>query len=160
MIGKRLKNFLDHEKVHYEILPHPERFTAQEIAAAEHTRGKEVAKVVMVKAEGKDIMAVVPATAKVDLFKLSKILGTEKIEVEQEKDFGNLFPDCEPGAMPPFGSLYNLPCYVDGTLLKEREIVFNGGNHQESVKISTKDFEKIAHAKIEDIAVAVGSGRW
>ena len=82
------------------------------------------------------------------------------MRVEDEKEFKDLFPGCETGAMPPLGELYHLPCYVDKTLLESKDVVFNGGNHTESIKIATTDYEKIAHAAVGDFAVAMGGRSW
>jgi Ala-tRNA(Pro) deacylase len=117
-IPQRLIKYLNDKKIVYEILHHPEAFTAQTIAAAEHIKGRHHAKVVMVKAENEHLMMVLPANSRVDLEKLEKVVG-KSVAVESEPEFETLFPDCAPGAMPPFGNLYGLPTYVDRPLSKE-----------------------------------------
>jgi Ala-tRNA(Pro) deacylase len=150
MLNQRLRQFLGTKGVKYDVIPHPPRFTSQEIAAVEHVPGDRMAKVVMVEADGKSVMLVLPATRTVDLLKLGDLLGASVVRVEEEKEFAPFFPDCEPGAMPPFGQLYGLPCYVDESLLARDEIFFNGGTHGDSVKIDTRDFVRIAGAKTGD----------
>ncbi len=153
-IPKKLESFLKRKKVYFQIVVHPAKVTSQEIAQAEHEAGRNVAKVVMVKAKGKHVMVVLPASHSLDLMKLSSALGTQDIAVEEEGEFKKLFPDCEAGAMPPFGRLVNLPTYIDASLKNADEIFFNGGSHTESVKISTADYLRAAEGKIGDYAVA------
>ena len=152
-IPKKLNEFLKVSKVKYQTITHPEAFTAQETAAVEHITGKEVAKVLMVKADGKDVMIVLPANRKVDMEKLKKILSAKDVRLTGEKEFQTLFPDSQVGAMPPFGNLYNLPCYLDKTLAAFPEIVFNAGSHRESIKMSYKDYEKLAQPKIAEFSI-------
>ena len=107
-ILKKLRDYFEKNQVAYEVGFHPEVFTAQEIAAAQHVSGKEMAKVVMVKADGKMLMLVLPASYQIDMKKLKKVLKYKKVSMAKEKQFEEIFPDCEVGAMPPFGNLYNL----------------------------------------------------
>lgn len=149
----KLKKFLRQQKVLYEVIVHPEKYTSSETAEAEDVPGKEVAKVVMLRSRNKDVMAVLPASCTIDFLKMSTLLGTQDVRLEQETEFAKLFPDCEAGAMPPFGKLYQLPCYIDKELLDAEHIVFNGGNHKESVRIWAKDFFRVVKGKIADFAV-------
>src|SRR5271155_1203901 len=114
-VPARLIEFLNQNKVRYEVLHHPEAFTAQELAAIEHVKGRSHAKVVMVKAEREVLMAVLPADLRIDLEKLDKVVG-HKTALATEADFGALFPDCAVGTMPPFGGLYGVAGYVDVSL--------------------------------------------
>ena len=150
----KLEKFLKKHKVDYTVQGHPETFTSVETAQAEHIPGKKIAKVVMIKADDRDVMVVVPSTRTVDLFKLSAVLDTYNIRIEEEKDFQTLFPDCELGAMPAFGKLYGIPCYVDNSLREEDEICFNAGNHLETIKIATEDFLRVAKAVLGDFSVS------
>jgi len=109
-IPEKLMRYLNDKNVTYEILRHPEAFTAQTIAAAEHIKGRHHAKVVMVTSGGEHLMTVLPADRKVDVEKLEKITG-KPVAVESERNFKGLFPDCSPGTMPPFGELYGVPTY-------------------------------------------------
>ncbi len=152
-LSTKLTKFLKRHKVYYQIQFHPETFTSSETAQAEHISGKKLAKVVMVKVDKKDVMVVVPSNRTVDLLKLSTALGTNNVRIEEEKEFKDLFPDCEPGAMPPFAKLYGLPCYVDKSLCGENEISFNAGNHLETLKIYTLDFLRVSKAIAGDFSV-------
>lgn len=152
-IPTKLAKFLKRHKVYYQIQVHPETFTGSETAQAEHISGKKLAKVVMVKAEEKDLMVVVPSNRTVDLFKLTVAFGTNNVRIEEEKEFKDLFPDCETGAMPPIGKIYGLPCYVDQSLCEEDEIYFNAGNHWETIKVYTQDFFRVSKAVIGDFSV-------
>ena len=152
-IPKKLQKFLKKHKVSYEVLVHPEAYTSCEITEAEHVSGKEVAKVVMAKGEGEDAMFVVPSHHTLDLLKLKTALGTENIRIEEEREFQELFPDCEVGAMPPLGKLYHLPCFVDQSLKEGDSVTFNAGTHRESIQISTEDFLRIVKAQVGDFSV-------
>jgi Ala-tRNA(Pro) deacylase len=156
-IPTRLIKFLNESKVSYEILHHPEAFTAQTIAQAEHVKGRHHAKVVMVKSGSEHLMTVLPADHRIDLEKLEQV--TAKILLENEEDFKSLFPDCAPGTMPPFGKLYGLPTYVDKSLSQQDYIVFEAGTHTDAIKLSYRDYERIAEATVEDFAFKVQSSK-
>ena len=141
--AKQLKEFLDAEKVKYVVIQHSPAFTAQEIAASAHVSGKELAKTVMVRIDGKMAMAVVPASFKVDLDRLGEVAGAERVELAGESEFESMFPGCELGAMPPFGSLYDMEVYVSERLAEDEEIAFNAGSHTELVRLSYADFERL-----------------
>ena len=140
---RRLKEFLDENKVKYVSISHSPAYTAQEIAASAHIPGKEVAKTVMVKLDGKMAMAVLPASYQVDLQRLKQVAGAEHIELATEDEFKDLFPGCEPGAMPPFGNLYDMQVYVSESLAEDEEIAFNAGSHTELLRMSYADFESL-----------------
>lgn len=141
---KKLKDFLDREHVRYVTIIHSRAYTAQEIAASAHIPGKELAKTVMVKLDGKMAMAVLPASYRVDFELLKKATGAKTVELATEKEFKNMFPDCEVGAMPPFGNLYDLPVFVAESLREDEEIAFNAGSHTELMKLSFADFERLS----------------
>lgn len=145
---KRLKDYLEKNQVSFEVGYHQRVYTAQEIAAAEHVRGKELAKVVMVKADGKMVMLVLPASFRVDMEKLKGILKSKKVEKAKEEEFQDLFADCEVGAMPPFGNLYDLDVWVDQVLTEDKEIVFNAGSHVETLKIKYSDYARLVNPKV------------
>jgi Ala-tRNA(Pro) deacylase len=152
-LSMKLTDFLEKEKVPYEILIHPRHTTAVGTAVAEHVKPGQVAKVVMAKARGKDVMLVLPGTCEVDLFKLETALKTHDLRIEEEYEFQGLFSDCEAGAMPPFGWLYDVPCYVDLGIAACTYIIFNGGSHRESIKIRSEDYLRVAKAMVADFAV-------
>jgi len=155
-IPKKLISYLNEKKVPYEILHHPEAFTAQTIAAAEHVKGRHHAKVVMVKSGGEHLMTVLPADSRLDLENLEKLTG-KPAAIESEAEFKDLFPDCAPGAMPPFGDLYGVPTYVDKSLTKEDYIVFEAGTHTDAIKLSYGDYERTAKPHIQEFAVKLHS---
>jgi Ala-tRNA(Pro) deacylase len=154
-ISMKLKNFLDANRVSYKVAAHHEVYTAQEIAASMHIPGKELAKVVMVKAGEKFIMMVLPASWRIEMAKLRSVLGIRDIRLATEEEFKRLFPDCEPGAMPPFGNLYGLEVYEDKALTDDEEIVFQGGNHIESIRMRRKDFERLVKPRVADFGVHI-----
>ena len=149
----RLTKFLKKHKVYYQVCVHPQTFTCCETAEVERISGKKMAKVVMVKVDEKDAMVVLPSNRVVDLFKLSTALGTQDVRVEEEKEFKDLFPDCETGAMPPLGKIYGVPCYADQSLREENELCFNAGNHFETIEIATVDFLRVSKAVWGDFSV-------
>lgn len=151
-IPKQLIDCLNENKVRYEILHHPEAVTAQRIAQAEHVKGRNHAKVVMVKSGGRHLMTVLPADHQIDLEKVGKAIG-KTASLDREEEFKSLFPDCATGAMPPFGNLYGLPTYVDNRLAQEDYIVFEAGTHTDAIKMSYRDYEKIVKPQVEDVAI-------
>jgi len=140
---KKLKEYLDQNGVKYEMLKHPRAFTAQQVASSAHIKGKELAKTVIVKVNGKLSMAVLPSSYNVDLKLLKKVTGAKSIELASENDFKDMFPECEVGAMPPFGNLYGLDVYVAPSLAEDEHIAFNAGTHTELIQLSYSDFERL-----------------
>ena len=150
---QKLKEFLDSHNVKYVTISHSRAFTAQETATSAHIPGKELAKTVMVKMNGKMAMAVLPASSKVAFDILKKATGAATIEIANEKEFKDLFPDCEIGAMPPFGNLYGMDVFVAKSLTEDEEIAFNAGSHRELVKMAYKDFERLVKPKVITFSV-------
>jgi len=153
-IPKQLIDCLKENKVDYEILHHPEAVTAQRIAQAEHVKGRHHAKIVMVKSGEQHLMTVLPADHQIDLKKLKNAVG-KAVSLDSEQEFKPLFPDCAVGAMPPFGNLYGVPTYVDKSLSQEEYIVFEAGTHTDAIKLSYRDYEKIAKPRVEDFAIKI-----
>jgi Ala-tRNA(Pro) deacylase len=145
---QKLKELLDRQGVHYETIVHMPAYTAQGIAAMTHISGKELAKTVMVKLDGALAMAVLPASHRIDLRLLQAAAGAAKAVLAGEEEFKDAFPGCETGAMPPFGSLYSLPVFVDETVTHDREIVFNAGSHTELVRLGYEDFARVEKPKV------------
>lgn len=154
MPAKKLADYLNSRKIPYEMISHTEAFTAQEIAAAAHIPGKELAKTVIVKVDGKMAMAVLPASYKVNLDLFRKESGVRTVELAKEEEFSGLFPGCEAGAMPPFGNLYDIPVYVAEKLAEDEYIVFNAGSHTELIRLSFRDYENLVNPRIVRIAVS------
>ena len=148
----KLREYLDKQQVPYEVLSHRQAFTAQEVAQAQHVPGRELAKVVMVRSGGAFVMLVVPAPYRVDLERAKSAVGKSDLVLATEDEFTGLFPQCEAGAMPPFGNLYDLPVYVDRTLTRDEEIVFNAGTHTQTVKMKYADFARLVQPKVVAVA--------
>ncbi len=151
-IPKRLIDCLNDSKVQYEILHHPEAVTAQRIAQAEHVKGRHHAKIVMIKSGDQHLMMVLPADHQIDLEKVQKAIG-KPVSLDKEQEFKSIFPDCAIGAMPPFGSLYGVPTYVDKNLAEQDYIVFEAGTHTDAIKMSYRDYEKIVKPEVADLAI-------
>lgn len=145
---KKLKDFLKSHKVKYVTIKHSTAYTTQEIAASAHIPGKEMAKTVIIKVDGKMAMAVLPASNKIDFALLKKSIGVKDIQLASEQEFEFTFPQCNVGAMPPFGNLYDMEVYVAESLTEEEEIAFNAGSHSELIKVAYKDFERLVNPKI------------
>jgi Ala-tRNA(Pro) deacylase len=150
-IPARLANFLEQHRVPYEVLHHPVAYTAQELSAVEHVSGKRHAKVVLIDAEGERVMVVLPSDQRVDLPRLEDLVG-KRVELAAEDEFTSLFPDCERGAMPPFGRLYNMAMYVDRSLVANGDIVFEAGTHTDAIRMRYADFERLAKPMVGDFA--------
>jgi len=151
---QKLKEFLDSNNVRYVQISHSPAFTAQEIAASAHVPGKDLAKTVMIKIDGKMAMAVLPASHHVDFNALKGAAAAGKVELAGERDFKDLFSPCETGTMPPFGNLYGLDVFVARPLPDDEEIAFNAGSHTELVRLRYEDFERLVKPKVADFAVA------
>ncbi len=149
---KRLEDYLDSNTVNYRKLYHSPTFTAQETAASAHVSGKELAKTVVVKTDEGYALVVLPACFKINLKNLKSAMSRNRVEIAEEKEFENMFPDCEVGAMPPFGNLYSLPVYVANALSDDEEIVFNAGTHTDMIRMSYRDFEKLVKPVIADFS--------
>lgn len=145
---KKLKDFLDSHSIKYVTISHSQAYTAQEIASSAHIPGKELAKTVMIKIDGKMAMAVLPASYKVDFDLLKKTIGASKVELASEKEFQDIFPECDVGAMPPFGNLYGMEVFAAESLSEDEEITFNAGSHTELIRLAYKDFERLVKPKV------------
>src|SRR5438094_8924825 len=140
---KKLKEFLDQEKIKCISIMHSTAYTAQEVAASAHVTGKELAKTVIVELDGKMAMAVLPANRKIVLQDLREVTGSEEVKFASEEEFKEKFPDCETGAMPPFGNLYGMEVYAAECLSENETIAFNAGSHTEVIKLAYEDFERL-----------------
>lgn len=149
---ERLRKYLEEQHVQYVTMSHSPAFTAQEIAASAHVPGKELAKTVMVKLDGRMAMVVLAAPDKVSAHRLKEVSGASEVELASEKEFADVFPRCEVGAMPPFGNLWDLPVFADLRLREDEHICFNAGTHTELVKLSFADFERLVKPTIADLS--------
>ena len=153
MPSKKLKDFLDKNEVPYVSITHSKAFTAQQIAASAHIPGRKMVKTVMVVVNGMMAMAVLPASYFVDFSSLREITGEGNVRLASETEFKDMFPDCEVGAMPPFGNLYNLAVYVAKVVQEEDEIAFSAGTHTEIIQMSYRDFERLVHPLVLKFAI-------
>jgi Ala-tRNA(Pro) deacylase len=147
-ILRRLKVLLDEAKVSYEVYNHPLAYTAQEIAAQQHFSGKEMAKVVVLEVDARLVMGVIPGSQRINLNTAKASLGAKAVRLATEAEFISRFPECEIGAMPPFGNLFGLPVVVDPALEKDEHIYFNAGNHVQTVRLKYSDFAQLVKPQI------------
>lgn len=148
----RLKEFLDSHKIKYIIISHSIAYTANGIAALTHIPGKELAKTVIVKIDNVLAMAVVSASQHVDLALLKAATGAKNVELATEYEFQDKFPDCETGAMPPFGNLYGISVFADESLARDKEIAFNAGSHRELLRLAWEDFVSLVQPRVMKLA--------
>jgi Ala-tRNA(Pro) deacylase len=157
MAVSKLKDYLDEHKIRYVTITHSPAYTSQKTAATAHVPGKELAKTVIVKIDGELAMAVLPGYMQVDFQALAGAVGGSKVELATESDFRDRFPDCELGAMPPFGNLYGMPVYVAEALAADEEIAFNACSHTELIKLAYEDFQRLVKPKVLKFAAGAGS---
>ena len=142
-IAARLERLLEEQEVEYETVYHPADYTAMKAAADTHTPPEEFAKSVILRVDGKLVMAVLPANETVALGRVREALGAKKVEVAHEEELKGVCPDSQLGAWPPFGSLYELPVYVSPTLAEDEEITFNAGSHDHAIRLAYVDYERV-----------------
>ncbi|QBD74698.1 YbaK/EbsC family protein [Ktedonosporobacter rubrisoli] len=150
---EKLERYLRQEKVGYQIQHHPTAFTAQQIAECEHISGKKVVKSVVVMADHKMALLALPASLRVDLEKVRSLLGARDVRLALEGEFESAFPDCDVGAMPPFGNLYNLPTYVEQSLTRQETIVFPIGSRTETMSMHYADYERLVQPNVIEFAL-------
>jgi Ala-tRNA(Pro) deacylase len=148
MACAKLQEHLDQNRVKYVSIKHSPAFTAQEIAAAAHLPGREVVKTVVVKLDGVMALVALPATQMVRINHLKAETGADRVELASEEEFKGHFPDCEVGAMPPFGSLYGMDTFVEHSLAEDEHIAFNAGTHTELIRMAWADFERLVRPRI------------
>lgn len=141
---RKVKELLEREKVSYRTIDHPPAYTAMEEAAVTHVPGASWAKTVVYFADGKPGLAVLPATHHVNTGRLAEHAGARELRIATEEETEDLFPDCELGAMPPFGELWGIPVILDDSLAEAERIAFHAGSHRESVELAYADFERVA----------------
>jgi Ala-tRNA(Pro) deacylase len=148
MPAKMLKEFLDSNDIKYTTIRHSQAFTAQEIAHSVHISGKDIAKTVIVRVDGNLAMVVLPASDQVVFAFLKDITGANDVELASEQEFKDRFPECEVGAMPPFGNLFDMDVFVSESLTENEEIAFNAGSHTELIRMSYWDYERLVNPKV------------
>ena len=145
---RKMKEFLDRENVKYVTISHSPAYTAQEVAESAHIKGKDLAKTVIVELDGEMAMAVLPGNRKIVLQDLREVTGSDEVKFASEEEFRERFPDCETGAMPPFGNLYGMDVFLAEGLTQNEQIAFNAGSHTEVVKLALRDFERLVKPKV------------
>ncbi len=148
----KLLGFLEQNQVKYTRHSHPTAYTAREVASVEHVPAHKIAKTVVFLSENGYGVAVLPGDAMVDLQGLRAALGVSRLRLATESELGELFPDCELGAMGPFGNLCGLPVYVDGSLAGEEMIAFNAGTHRDVIHMRFDDFRRLAKPTVLDVS--------
>lgn len=156
---ERLRKHLDESGTRYVTIRHSPAFTAQEIAASTHIPGEDVAKVVVVRLDGRTAMAVIPATCRLDLSLLRRAANVREARLATEEEFRDLFPGCEVGAMPPFGGLFGMDVYVATVLTEDEDIAFNAGTHVEVILMKYADYARVAQPKVVDLTAPVAAVR-
>ena len=154
-ISRKIRELLERENVGYEVLEHSLAYTALEVAEAQHIPGHQVIKSVVVNADGNWILCVLPATHKIDFEKLNQTFSFEDTFLANEGRVAGLFPGCDVGAMPPFGSLAGIKVYVDSDLKENETVAFNAGTHTDLLKIRFKDFMRIENPILGDFSVHI-----
>lgn len=145
---QKLATYFQRHGVSFSVVTHPEAFTAQEVAAVEHVPGRKFVKVVIVRGDDSLAMLCLPASFDVDLDASAGVLGCKEVRLATEDEFSDTFPDCEVGAMPPFGNLYDVPVYLDETVLDDDRIIFNACNHHETFEISRADYVDLVKPEV------------
>jgi Ala-tRNA(Pro) deacylase len=145
---KKLKEFLDQQGVKYVSISHSPAYTAQEVAQSTHIKGRDFAKTVIVDLDGELAMAVLPADRRILIEDLRGVTGSDRVKFASEEQFRKRFPECDTGAMPPFGNLFGMQVFVAESLAVEDEIAFNAGSHTEILKMYYADFERLVHPKV------------
>jgi Ala-tRNA(Pro) deacylase len=145
---ERLERYFHDAQVPFEEQEHRVAYTAQRVAAAEHVAGKFVAKVVVLIADGQPVMVTLPATMRVDLTRIAAMLRAKSVRLAEEDEFATIFPDCELGAMPPFGNFYGVPVYVDRALAEDEQIIFPAGTHTDTMSIAYADFARLVRPTV------------
>lgn len=159
MSKDKLEAYLRESKVPFEVHHHPLAYTAQSVAESEHVPGKMVCKVVVALADGKMVMLALPAPYRVDLGKAAEALAAKDLRLAHEDEFAATFPDCDVGAMPPFGQMYNVPVYVDKTLTEDDRIMFQACTHTDTIAMAYADYERLAKPRVVDIAFRPAAAR-
>ena len=157
MATRRIREFLDGNKVKYFVISHSPAYTAAEVAASAHVPGKDLAKAVVVNIDGTLAMAVVPSTRGVDMAALRAAAGAGFVALADEADFADRFEGCKLGAAPPLGNLFGMETYVDRDLAREQYIAFNAGTHTELIAMKFNDYRRVAHPRLASIAMTPAS---
>lgn len=143
-----IQSYLDELGINYRLSHHPTAYTAQELASVEHVPGRQVVKAVVVKADGRFVMCALPASYRIDLAELKQQLLAQDVHLADEGTLAELFPDCEPGAEPPIGRLYNMPTLMDESLVADQRVTFQAGTHSDAITMSLTDYRRVAQPEM------------
>jgi Ala-tRNA(Pro) deacylase len=149
-----VETYLRENQVPFSVHHHPPAYSAQHLAHAEHVPGRMVAKVVIAFADDQMVMLCLQAPCRVNVLRLMDLMGTANVRIAREDEFANAFPDCELGAMPPFGNLYRMPVYVDKGLAEDDRIIFQAGTHTDTCEMAYQDFARLVHPVVADFCSA------
>ena len=142
-VSKKIISFLEKNKVKYEILKHRTVYTAFDKAKTLKIPEKMVGKTLVLKTDGKLAMVLIPANKNLDKEKIKKLLKAKKVELVSERLIKNKFKGVKVGAIPPFGNLWGLRTFIDNSLMREKEIILNGGDYNFSIKLKSKEIKKL-----------------
>jgi Ala-tRNA(Pro) deacylase len=151
MPTQRLRKYLDDHMIKYTVINHSLAYSALEVAQSAHISGKIIAKTIILKIDQQTAMVVLPAPFKVNIDFFKDLSETNNVRLATEKEVQEIFPDCEIGAMPPFGNLYSIDVYVATQLTEDEEIAFNAGNHRQLIQMKYVDFERLVHPVVFDL---------
>lgn len=157
--SQKIKAYLEKQKITFQVLQHDTAYSAMEIAGAQHVPGRQFVKSVIVNADGKYVMCVLPAIHMIDLEKLKILIGAQIVSLVNEQEVAKLFPNDEVGAEPPVDLPSGMKLYVDKILEENDEIAFNAGTHTDIIKIKFKDFIKLTKPTILDFGVHINKAR-
>lgn len=155
MVPASISRYLEQHGVNFSVVEHPLAYTAQEEAAVAHVPGREWAKAVVCMVDDQPTIAVLPADRLVDLDRFRDACGGRSVRLASEAELRPLYSDCEVGAMPPLGPLYEQPVVVDTSLTSDPEIVFNAGSHRDAIRMRYRDFEELVRPRVADFASAI-----
>lgn len=144
----KVQSYLDEMGINYHTSRHPTAYTAQDLASVEHVPGLQVIKPVVVKADGRYYMCVLPACHRVDLAALREQLQADSVTLADEQKLTELFPECELGAEPPIGRMFNLPTIMDESLVADSRVTFQAGKHDEAVTMSLADYRRASQPEM------------
>ena len=153
MPTRRLRDFLDGHKIRYKVINHSSAYSALEAAQSAHISGREIAKTVILKFENTTVMAVLPASSRINFEFFKALYDTQYVRLATEDEIRIMFPDCEIGAMPPFGNLYSIDVCVGQQLTEDGEIAFNAGNFHQLLQMKYTDFERLVRPIVLDFAL-------
>lgn len=149
-----LAKYFEESGVSYQSFQQRSAYTAQEVAAAGHIPGRLVAKVVMVVIDGQMRMFALPAHRRLDFGKVKAAISAKEVRLATEAEFAAVFPECDVGAMPPFGNLYSIPVYVDRSLTEDPEIFFLAGTHEDTMKVNYQDYQRLVDPEVGDFVIS------